>query len=161
MEAVIDRRTRRYTPDSAPRKPFAIKKMWDRHHEIARRLVLGEKPTDIAKDLGITKETVSNTRNSPIVRDHISVLQAARDVECIDVAQEIKATAPKALKLLQDILEPDTDIGQSASPALKAHTARDLLDRAGHAPVRKFSGEIAHGLFTAADVAELKARTKR
>ena len=155
-----DGRKRRYSPDEVPRRPFRITRMWDVHHEIARRLVIGEKTKQIAQALNVTEMTVRNTANSPVVRDQIALLQAARDVKCIDVAREIQDTAPKALALLQDIISGEGP-GETASINLRAHTARDMLDRAGHGAVKRFQGELAHGLFTAGDIEELKKRSNR
>ena len=40
-------------------RKYQIKELWNRHEEINRRLLLGQKSKEIAKDLGISEATVS------------------------------------------------------------------------------------------------------
>ena len=39
-------------------RKYQIKELWDRHHEINRRILLGQKNKEIAEDLNITEATV-------------------------------------------------------------------------------------------------------
>ena len=75
---------------SKERGTWVVNEMWDVHHEIARRLVLGQKNVQIAEDLGISAVMVSNVRNSPIVQEHTAIMRGARDADTVDLSREIK-----------------------------------------------------------------------
>lgn len=102
------------------------------HHEILRRLLLGETHRDIATALTCTPATVSNVANSGLGREKLNYMSAAADMNSVEVAQKIRETAPKALAIIQQILEDD-----DANYALKFKAATDILDRAGHGAVKK------------------------
>ena len=146
---------RRFKQRVTPRKTHQVGKIWELHSEIARRLVLGQKGTVIAKALGCTPATVSNVRNSQVIQDRMAILRGKRDVETQNIAQDIKNFAPTALKVLMDIVE-GRGIGANASPALRAKGAGDLLDRAGHGAVRR--EERITGHLTLEQIEEIKRR---
>lgn len=141
-------------PDSRKtneRKTFEVNEMWELHHEIVRRLVLGQKNSEIAKALNVTPVMVSYTRNSKVVRKQLDLMRGARDAETLDVAIRIRENAPEALALLEDIIE---DHGETHGIALAARTAESMLDRGGYAAPKKLEGVIAH--FTKDEIEELK-----
>lgn len=123
---IIDQRR-----SSMPRK-YEPKQLNPLHHEILRRLLLGDSHKEIAEVLGCTVATVSNAANSGLGRDKLSVMTAVADMNSVEIAQQIRETAPKALAVIQEILESDT-----ANYATKFRAAVDILDRAGHAPIKK------------------------
>ena len=134
-------------------KTFRIGKLWEIHHEIARRLSLGEKNRDIANALGITEVMVSYTKNSKLVEDKVDILRASMDADTIDLGVRIKEFAPKALVLLEEIIEGKHD---EASIALRARYADRHLDRAGLAPIKKIA--VATGHLSRNDIEEIKRR---
>jgi hypothetical protein len=134
-----DRRKRK----NGRRRTWQVSKIWDLHHEIKRRILLGQKNTIIAEALGCTPVTVSNVRNSPIIQDQLAIMQGARDANTVDIAREIQEFAPEALKLLKDIVRGE-GVGKNASTALRAKEANGFLDRAGHVPIRKEQHVHAH-----------------
>lgn len=158
-----------YSPDRGPdlRKAardgsaesgrWVVSQMWEIHHEIARRLVLGQKNKEIAEALNVTPVMVSNVRNSPIVQERISILKGARDADTIDLAREIKEVAPEALGLLKDIIRGEND-GANAHIGLRARTSENMLARVGHGVPHKVQTENVHTVLTAADIAEIKQR---
>jgi len=127
--------------------------MWEMHHEIVRLLVLGMSNVEICNILGVSRPMVSYVRNSKVVKDKLAIMRAARDADTIDIAKDIQVKAPKALQLLEDIID---DHGETYGMPLAAKTAESWLDRAGHGAVRnmKFVGAVAH--FTAEEIAALK-----
>lgn len=147
---------RRTLPDM--KKSFVVAHMWERHEEIARRIALGQKNVDIAKALGVSEVNVSQVRNSPVVRDKINSLKDRMDDKAVDVGARIQELAPLALKTLEKVLEDEED---TVPLTLKVKTAQDILDRAGHAAIRKIQGNVLHGHFTKDDIEEIKqlART--
>ena len=133
------------------RKTFEVSEMWELHHEIVRRLVLGQKNSEIAKALNVTPVMVSYTRNSKVVKKQLDLMRAARDADTMDIAVRIRENGPAALSLLEDIIE---DGGDTHGIALAARTAESMLDRGGYAAPKKIEGIVAH--FTKDEIAELK-----
>ena len=143
------------------RRTFQVGKLWERHKEIARLLLLGYKGTEIAERLGVSTAMVNYTRNSPVVKEQIRAMEGARDASTIDIARDIKMKAPKALEVLEQVLngEPGT-IGELASPALRVKVASEWLDRAGYPSKGASQNLHLHAHFTADEIEDLKRRAK-
>lgn len=134
-------------------KPYQIEQMWSVHHEIVRLAIIGMKHVDIANHLGISPVMVSYTLRSPIVQERLKNMEAARDIDAIDVAKEIQELAPKAVKVLEKLLDEGTENNQ-----LRA--AQDILDRSGHAAVRLIKTENIHAHFSADEIEDMKKRAR-
>lgn len=106
---------------------------------------------------------VSYTRNSPIVQTQLAMLGERRDQVAVDLAAEIKEKAPKALKLLEEIIDGiGENSGEHASINLRAGTAEKWLDRAGYvAPKNDPSLHLhAHRWLGADDIEKIKQRAR-
>lgn len=136
------------------KKTWEVSQVWDRHHEIKRRIFLGQKNTVIAQALGISEVSVSQVRNSEIIQRQLKAMQIKADESCVDVRSEIRKLAPKAIEAMKGVLESET-----ARDSDKIRVAMDILDRDGHAPTQKV--EHLHGHFTAQDLMEIKERAAR
>ena len=134
-------------------KKYQIEQMWDLHHEVCRLALIGMKQVDIATHLGVSPVMVSYTLRSPIVKRQLAQLHAVRDLEAIDVANEIKNLAPKAVEILEDLMN-------SGNENTKFKAATDVLDRAGHAAVKTLRTENIHAHFTNDEIADIKKRAK-
>jgi len=134
-------------------RKYEIQNMWERHHEIVRLTLLGHAPKDIAERLKITPQTVSITLNSKIVRDKLEIMRAQRDAASVSVAQAIQDLAPKAIAMVDKILE--SELG-AVSPAVQLGAAKDILDRSGHKPAEKVQHMHAH--LTAEEIEQIKER---
>lgn len=132
-----------------------LKRMWDLHHEIARRKLLGQKNTVIAKELNCTPATVSNACNSPIVREKINSLRIERDSNTVDIANQIKELAPKALDILRGVIEDESG---EVPLIVRVKEANNLLDRAGHNPKTSVQHQHAHVHLTPDEIAGIKKR---
>ena len=145
---------RRVEPEK--KKAFEVSEMWEVHHEIVRRLVLGQKNADIARDLKISPAMVSYVRNSPVVRDKLEIMKGARDADTIDLAKKIREGAPQALRLLEDIIagEVETASGETLEVAvgLRAKEANNWMNRAGYAPIQNIKGQILHAHYDAEEI---------
>jgi DNA-binding CsgD family transcriptional regulator len=142
--------------ESGNRKSYEIKQLWQRQHEIIRMALVGMDNKDIARTLGITKESVSMTLNSQIVKEKLSLMRAVRDAETIDVAQEITKLYRPALQVYEDILA-----GEQISMNLKKQVADTvLMDIGGHKAPTKIQGNFAHAHLSREDIAELVQRGK-
>lgn len=142
------------------RKGWQVAEMWDSHHEIARRLVLGQSNEDIAKDLGCTAQSVSMVRNSPVVQEKIAIMRAARDAGTIDLAREIADLAPLALQKVREALETGQVMGRELSASGILKEANGLLDREIGKPTQRIDTRGVHGVFTLSDIEKIKEKAK-
>ena len=131
---------------------YSITKVWDRHHQIARLLVLGHKHTEIAQRLNITPQTVSNAANNPAVRSQVELLHANLDKQTIDVSRKIKELAPKAVEVMEEVMEQEGDISS------RRLAAKDILEMAGHKAVAKIA--VGHAHLTREDIESIKANAR-
>jgi len=131
--------------------------MWNLHHEIARRLVLGQKNTEIAKALDITPQTVSNVKCSPVVQEQMLILNGTRDVETMDLKREIEEIIPDAVFLLKDIIRGQGQ-AQNASLTLRAKESNNMLARVGHGVPQKIQSESVNIQLTSKDILDIKRR---
>ena len=133
------------------KRKYQIQTVWAQHNEIARRLVLGEKHVDIARDMGITTAMVSYTANSHLVQQEMARLMAARDGITVDIANDIQDLAPLALSEVVKAM-----MNSEATPSDVGRIGFGLLDRAGFGPVKK---ELrVNGTLTREDVKDLNKR---
>lgn len=133
---------------------WEVSEIWDLHHQIKRRIFLGQKNVDIARALGCTKEQVSSVRNSPVIREELQKMHESADAEVLDIRAEIKELAPDAMKVLEELMvNPDTPAN------VRLGCCRDVLDRDGHQAVQQVNH--LHGHFTANDLLEIKDRAKQ
>lgn len=132
---------------------YNIEQMWDIHHEIARLALIGMKQVDIANHLSISPVTVSYVLNSPIVERQMNQLKAVRDLEAIDISNEIKELAPKAIQVLEDLMDNEL-------PNIKLKAATDILDRAGYAAVKTLRTENLHAHFSSEEIADIRQRAR-
>jgi hypothetical protein len=114
---------------------------------------MGMKSIDIATHMGLSPVTVSYTLNSPIVRRQLEQMQAVRDLGCIDIAKQIAELAPRAVAVLETMLD-----NELPNVALKA--AESILDRAGFAAVQRIKQDISISHFSAGEIADIKNRAK-
>lgn len=137
-------------------KTFRVSNMWEIHHEIARRLSLGESNASIAEALSVSPAMVSYTKNSKPIKDKVDIMRGAMDADTVDLGIRIQQIAPKALTLLEDIIDGKHT---EASVALRARVADKHLDRAGYSPVKKLAVATQH--LTAEDIEAIKERSRK
>ena len=143
---------RRFSPEG--NQTYTVKKIWESHKEIMRRVLLGQKNVDIARALGITPQTVSNVRNNPLVRDQISLLEDIRDNRAVDISRDIKELSPIALKVMETAMQ------DPGSPwGVKVRSAMDLLDRAGWQAPKQVN--VVHAHLTHEAIQDIKDRARR
>lgn len=104
-----------------------IKQLWSRNHEILNLDSTGMSQVDIAKHLGITPATVSNTLNSSLGRKKKSDIRKTKDERYEEINKEVLSLTEKALKVYDDIFGSD-----NASLDLQLKAANTItLDIAG------------------------------
>jgi len=139
-------------------KSYRVTEMNDRHHEIARLVLLGMKNREIERELGVSECFVSNVRNSPVVKEQVALLRAERDREAIDIAVQIQETLPECIRILSGQL---TDSEGKVSPSLKSKNAFGLLSIGGHGPSKNLSVRGVHAVLTAEDIKEIRERGQK
>lgn len=146
-----DPNNRRKLMPGIPRRTYIAKEMNERHHEIARMVILGYKNKEIAKTLNITKEFISQVKQSPPVQEQLAILTGARDAQTIDVARQIQVILPKCVEYLSGTIE-DPEISDS----LKSRNAFGLLSTGGHGPAKNINVKGVHAVLTADDIREIR-----
>lgn len=141
--------------DGSSRRVWQVSQLWDNHKEVARRLALGQQNVKIAAALGMTPTAVSIIKNSPVTKEYVDNLQGARNSDTVDVMNNIREMAPKALKLLDAII---SGAESEATPALRANVAKDILDRAGYGAVKNLNVRSIHAVVSPADLEAIKRR---
>jgi hypothetical protein len=134
-----------------PRK-YEIQYLQERHHQILRLSVLGFSLDYIAETVGMSKVMVSTVVNSAIAQDLIRVMRGTLDKNTIDVGLAIRELAPKAVKVLEEAME-------SESEKIRLTAAMDLLDRGGFPAQKNISIQHSHQV-TANDLMEIKRRAE-
>lgn len=144
----------------AVRKGFVYAEMMENHHEIARRILLGETNVKIARDLGISEVTISNVKNSPVVKEKLAVMRAARDAGTINLANEIIELAPIALDRIKEVLETGKTLERNASAASILKEANNIIDRVQGKPTQTIHTKNMHAHFNADDINDIKERAR-
>jgi hypothetical protein len=143
---------RKVAPDTIRKRNVVVAKdMNERHHEVARLVVLGYKNTKIAEMLGITKEFVCAVRNAPPVQEQIAILKSARDANTVDIARQIQETLPSCVNYLMETIE-DSNISDN----VRSRNAFGLLSAGGHGSSSKVSVRGAYAVLTADDIKEIR-----
>lgn len=143
----------RRVPSGKKARTYRVTEMTDKHHEVARLLLLGLNNQEVAKEAGITAEYVSTIRHSPVVKEQLAILRAARDRESVDVAIQIQEALPKCIEFLTE-----TITGEDVSAMLKSKNAFGLLSLGGFGPSKNVSIKGVHAVLTAEDISEIKNR---
>lgn len=137
------------------RRKYQLQGLHPIHNEICRRLVLGERPKNIAVDLQCTPVMVSYTKNSVLGQVKMAELEAKRDEATVDVIGTIRDYADKALGVVKEILDNPND---NAPLNLRFKAAVDVLDRAGFSAVKRVQGHFAYTYLSTEQIEEIKQR---
>lgn len=131
---------------------------WEHHHAIARLVVAGCKNTEIARHIGVDKQTVSNVRNSPVVKAQIARLRGEAENEIINAHRIIREAAEDAARVMVDCIQ-----NPNAEEALRVRTAKDVLGLAGIVTPKnvnvQHAGEVTH--LTAQQIERLRDQGQR
>lgn len=144
-----------------PNKPLVY--LTERHREMARQLVAGERQCDVARTFGISQARMSDICRSPVFMEYVDHLAHRREAGAVDIASRVRHGSSAGLELLARILMPGTPEYEGTDLRTKVSVARDLLDREGSAPrttAKQSTNKEVSLHVTAADIAELKALRK-
>lgn len=137
-----------------------LKELRARHKEIARRAVLGQKGVDIARDLGLSPIWVNSLlRHNGEIKEYITELEEGCDRNVADIGGRIKELQPKALELLEKVLEQEQLDGVPLKPDTRVATAKHVLSMGGNSPITKATSLNASYSLTSDDIEVLKKRS--
>ncbi len=142
------------------KRGWQVGEMYESHHEVARRILIGQKNVDIAADMNLSDVQVSSIRNSPVVQDRLAIMAAARDCETLDIAADIMKMAPIALKRIKEALDTGQVNGLPCSPTTILKESNNILDRQIGKPTQTINTRNIHGHFTVDDMAQIKAKAR-
>ena len=149
---------RNKTGEDHKRRRFKVSEIQERHHQIKRLLFLGWKNTKIAEELGISTDTVTGVKNSPVIKDQLALMQGAADSQTIDLSVRIREMAPFAFANLVEIISEGTVKGEPVTTSMIAKESNNLLDRYIGKPTQTVNTSNLHAHFNADDIKKLKVR---
>lgn len=145
-------------PPGGATKTWRVSEMWDKHHEIARLILLGIKNVEIAQRLNISEQQVSNVKNSPVVKEKLDLMQTARDVGSINLAKEIADLAPIALGRIKEVLETGQVMGREASASQILKEANNVLDRDQGKAIQRVDSRHLNATLSMEDIERIKQK---
>ena len=111
-----------------------LQKLSDRHHEIARLLTLGFSNKEIAQQLGLDPSTISQVKQSPLLRAKVEELSQGRDENTKDIRTSFENLAPQAIEALQTMVRNEDG---SVMGSTQLNAAKYVLEVLGHSSVRQ------------------------
>lgn len=159
----IERQEKYFNPERRGRKKrgefrrgFTVAEMSQKHHEIARLLVMGNSGRRIGEYLGVSDSMISNVKNSPVVQEQMSFLSAKKDVAVVKVQEQIALALPKCVAYLSGTIE-DPDI----HAALRSKNAFGLLAAGGHGATKNVNVKGVHAVLSADDIKEIREQAEQ
>lgn len=137
-----------------PSQPLTF--MWERHFEILRRTVAGERQIDIARSLNISLSRISIIVNSPLFQTHLLEMRKKANEKAADIHGRLSTLAIESMSVLENAIRQKD--AQGISPAHRVKIAQDVLDRTGHGAIQKHHNKTE--LYDARKIEELKKRVK-
>ena len=141
---------------ASERKTYSVLELQERHRQIIRLKFEGLKNVEIAKQLMITPQNVSDVLNSLPAQEVLAEMHAAADKKTVLSAHEMMETAREAHELLKDVLKGNIE----ASTETRVKVATDYMARAGFAPIAKSQAQVVNGHFTSQELQDLKERAQ-
>jgi hypothetical protein len=129
--------------DKGDPQRFFVQTLKPRHTEIARRLVLGQTPADIAKALGMSPSTINQIKKMPQFKAQLLRLQERRDASVMDVRGQIAEAAPEAVDEVTRLMHKSRD------ERVRLKAAESLLDRGGFSSINKSEINVRGAVVTA------------
>ena len=134
------------------------KRLWDRHHQIIRLIVMGLQNKEIAEYCNCSPQLVSNIRNSQAAQGRIQELRDNLDNQVLSIQEKIKEGAEKAIDLVLKAMNEGEIDDVPVSVSQRISIAQNLLDRAGHGATQKGQVQHLHAHLTSTDIEGIKKR---
>jgi hypothetical protein len=142
----------RHPTGKIPSQPLGI--IMSKHREIMRRLVAGESQHRIAAEIGMTECRLSIICNSPLFKRELAALEEEVKSRYItttaDIQGRINKLQPRAVDILDQILNKTEVDGRAVTLPLKRDVALDVLELAGSGKIIADGFKLAKELKDAA-----------
>jgi hypothetical protein len=136
-------------------RKYNLRALHEGHKEVCRLILAGVRPSDVARQLGISSVTVTNVKNSELGREHLARLGDERDAQAVDIKKTIKEIiVPQALKVYRELL-------QNGGEGVRGRLVIDALNREGTTSgtgSQNIKGTVFHAFFTEEEKQELLRR---
>jgi hypothetical protein len=139
---------------------WQVAKIWDRHHEVVRLKLVGMDNKEIARELQISESHVSNIVNSPVIRDKLILLQAARDVKAVDLSRDIAELSEAAMERLREAVETGKVHGKELKGSDILKEANSILDRHLGKAIQRTDNTNRTAVFSAQDLLDIKKKAE-
>lgn len=117
---------------------MGLKRLSPRHKEIMRRMLLGQKQIDIAREMGMNQPSVSVIVNSTRFRQALAAMEGSIEQLFVEgiVDKELNDPVRRRLhEVKEDAINEMVSLMQTAeSETVRRASAADILDRAGYKP---------------------------
>jgi DNA-binding transcriptional MerR regulator len=135
-----------------------LKQLRDNHHVIKRMLFLGRKPEEISKVLGVTTQTVSNVRNSGLMKVALNKMHKEADERVVEVEQRIQNLLPSSLDKLEEVITYGTLDGDKVDVGERLKVLEHSLGRGGFPSNPQVERSGGRGSVTRTTIEKVKMR---
>jgi len=104
--------------NGAPRS--FVPRLTPRQRQAVRLEIMGSRPAEIAKELGLSPATITNWRKLPEYRDHRDMLLSASDAEALDDARVLRLAASRVLRRHIQAMDEALEAGMDPTEAVPA-----------------------------------------
>ena len=111
------------------KSPIAFTQLRPHHRSMARAIISGLTPTEVALVYGFTEGHISRILQTPLFEAEIDRLTRGADDNAIDLKEDLKVMRAKSIEVLDEDLHINPTELQAR--ALRNRTAQDILDRTG------------------------------
>ena len=121
-----------------------IAKVTSKYREIMRRIVCGQSPAQIKREIRMSDTHYSVITHSKLFEDELKGMEDEIKERMVASLSELRTVDPVS-KIINDAAveaaNTDVDLMRSGSEKVKQASAWDILDRAGYKPKEHFSAE--------------------
>ncbi len=121
-----------------------LKKLTPRHRDIIRRLVLGESPSEISAELGITADQVNLLQKDPIFASELHDLErkliekmSEKEGAFAKMANAASSAAQLCVDVVKGVVTNADGTKEVVGTGMRVKGAWDILDRTGFAKTSK------------------------
>ena len=110
-----------------------VKHMNPRYRAMARELLAGTRPVQVAKMFGITPQMMSRIKNSDVFVEYMDLLERGAEIRAIEAKQEIGILKLRALEVMDEDLalagNAKLTADKDRARKLRQSAAKDIMDR--------------------------------
>lgn len=136
-------------------EPVEIKKLTERHHQLARCFASGMSASEAAATVGLQPARISNLRRSPAFVELVEHYKSVVEMQFADFAEQMAGLAKDAVLEIRDRLEEEPE---KFSNGMLLEVAKAFADRTGFGPSSKTEVTLNTQLGSRLDEARKRAR---